>query len=92
LPAPLTYGRFKNGAVCAKLLTKGKPSTHGARVWTMTKPGWTLDDIAWERFDPSKVDQDLLMAVKAASVVEYNARDYVGYLKAVFPDFRTMGP
>ena len=56
----------------------------------MTKPGWTLDDIAWERFDPSKVDQDLLMAVKAASVVEYNARDYVGYLKAVFPGDAAM--
>lgn len=52
----------------------------------MTKAGWTLDDIAWDRFDPSKVDRDLLMAVKAASVVEYNAPDYVGYLKSVFPD------
>lgn len=52
----------------------------------MTKPGWTLDDIAWDRFDRSKIDFDLLMAVKAASVVEYNAMDYVGYLKAVFPD------
>jgi hypothetical protein len=50
----------------------------------MTKPGWTLDDIAWDRFDPTKVDNDLLMAVKAASVVEYNASDYVGYLKTVF--------
>ncbi|BCW87497.1 hypothetical protein sos41_06260 [Alphaproteobacteria bacterium SO-S41] len=52
----------------------------------MTKAGWTLDDIAWERFDSSKVDADLLMAVKAASIVEYNASDYVGYLKNVFPD------
>lgn len=52
----------------------------------MTKAGWTLDDIAWDRFDPSKVDLDLLMAVKAASVVEYNAPDYVDYLKAVFPN------
>lgn len=50
----------------------------------MTKAGWTLDDIAWDRFDPTKVDNDLLMAVKAASVVEYNASDYVGYLKTVF--------
>ena len=33
----------------------------------MTKAGWTLDDIAWERFDSSKVDQNVLMAVKAAS-------------------------
>jgi len=52
----------------------------------MTKAGWTLDDISWDRFDPGKVDLDLLMAVKAASVVEYNAPDYVDYLKAVFPD------
>ncbi len=52
----------------------------------MTKPGWTLDDVAWDRFDPSKVDTDLLMAVKAACVVEYNAPDYVEYLKSVFPD------
>ncbi len=52
----------------------------------MTKAGWTLDDIAWKCFDATKVDTDLLAAVKAASVVEYNARDYVGYLKSVFPD------
>ncbi|MCC6920074.1 MAG: ferritin-like domain-containing protein [Alphaproteobacteria bacterium] len=52
----------------------------------MTKAGWTLDDIAWQRFDRSKVDQDLLMAVKAACVVEFNAPDYVDYLKAVFPN------
>lgn len=52
----------------------------------MTKAGWTLDDIAWDRFDRSKVDTDLLMAVKAACVVEYNSVDYVGYLKVVFPD------
>lgn len=51
----------------------------------MTKAGWTLDDIAWDRFDRNKVDADLLMAVKAACVVEYNSMDYVGYLKAVFP-------
>ncbi len=56
----------------------------------MTKAGWTLDDIAWDRFDPSKVDLDLLMAVKAACVVEYNAPDYVEYLKAVFPDDPAM--
>lgn len=51
----------------------------------MTKAGWSLDDIAWDKFDPSKVDADLLMAVKAACVVEYNSVDYVSYLKAVFP-------
>ena len=52
----------------------------------MTKAGWTLDDIAWDRFDRSKVDPDLLMAVKAACVVEFNAVDYVAYLKVVFPN------
>jgi hypothetical protein len=46
--------------------------------------GWTLDDVDWSRFDPSKVDAGLLAAVKAASLVEYNAGDYVAYLKRVF--------
>jgi len=35
-------------------------------------------------FDASKVDGELLAAVKAASLVEYNAGDYVAYLKRVF--------
>ena len=46
--------------------------------------GWTLDDVDWSRFEPAKVDADLLAAVKAASLVEYNAPDYVSYLKRVF--------
>jgi len=46
--------------------------------------GWTLDDIDWSRFEPAKVDPGLLAAVKAASLVEYNAPDYVSYLKRVF--------
>jgi len=45
---------------------------------------WTLDTIDWSAFDPSKVDPQLLMAVKAASLVEYNAKDYVEYLRKVF--------
>jgi hypothetical protein len=45
---------------------------------------WTLDDIAWDRFDAGLVDPELLKAVKAASLVEYNAADYVTYLKKVF--------
>lgn len=48
------------------------------------KPGWSLDDIAWARFDASRVDPGLLAAVKAASLVEYNALDYVAYLKRVY--------
>jgi len=47
---------------------------------------WTLDDIAWDKFDPAKVDSEMLKAVKAASMVEFNAAAYVSYLKNVFPD------
>ena len=47
---------------------------------------WTLDEIAWDQFDPAKVDPEILKAVKAASMVEFNAADYVAYLKNVFPD------
>jgi hypothetical protein len=48
------------------------------------KAGWSLDDIDWSRFDASKVDPELLPAVKGAALVEHNARDYVGYLKRVY--------
>lgn len=47
---------------------------------------WTLDDIAWNDFDAAKVDADILRAVKAAALVEYNAPDYVTYLCNVFAD------
>ena len=46
--------------------------------------GWNLDDIPWQRFDPEKVDPDLLAAVKAAALVESNGRDYEAYLHKVF--------
>ncbi len=46
--------------------------------------GWTLDSVDWSRFDASKVDGELLATVKAASLVEYNAPDYVAYLKRVY--------
>lgn len=45
---------------------------------------WTLDDIDWDAFDPSKVDPDLLRTIKTASLVEANAPDYVTYLSRVF--------
>ncbi len=48
--------------------------------------GWTLDDINWSLFEASKVTPELLASVKAASLVEYNAPDYVSYLKRVFKD------
>ncbi len=46
--------------------------------------GWTLDDVQWGNFDPAKVNPALLAAVKAASLVEHNAPDYVTYLKRVY--------
>lgn len=45
---------------------------------------WTLDTIEWDKFDRSKLDPELLKLMKAASLVEYNATDYVEYLRKVF--------
>jgi len=53
---------------------------------TVYGPGWTLDDVQWGRFDRSKITPGLLAAVKAASLVEYAADDYVIYLRRVFRD------
>lgn len=47
---------------------------------------WRIDDLAWDRFDPSLVDRDLIPLVKAASVVERNGSDYATYLCNVFAD------
>jgi rubrerythrin len=48
---------------------------------------WDMDtDIPWDRFEPGKVDPELLKIIKAASLVEYNARDYAQYLCNVFDD------
>jgi len=54
------------------------------------KQGWSLDDVRWDRFDPSRVEPWMLTAVKAAALVEFNAPDYVTYLKRVFPDAPTQ--
>ncbi|WP_299625704.1 ferritin-like domain-containing protein [Pelagibius sp.] len=56
----------------------------------MANGHWTLDDIPWQAFDPSKVDPELLKIIKAASLVEYNGRDYADYLCNVFPDDETF--
>ncbi|WP_425407552.1 acyl-ACP desaturase [Hwanghaeella sp.] len=45
---------------------------------------WSLDDIDWDRFDPSKVDPELLKLVKAASLVEHNGGEYTDFLCKVF--------
>ena len=47
---------------------------------------WTLDDIPWDRFDAAKVDPDLVVVAKTASLVERNAADYAAYLCSVFAD------
>jgi len=52
--------------------------------------GWTLGDIPWSRFDRAKVQPWLLTAIKAAALVEFNAPDYVSYLKRIFPDAPTQ--
>jgi rubrerythrin len=50
------------------------------------KKHWTRNDIPWGKFDPSKVDPDIVRIVKAASLVEYNGNDYADYLCGVFHD------
>lgn len=52
---------------------------------------WRIEDIAWSRFDPAKVDPAVVPLVKAAAMVERNGTDYAIYLNRVFhddPDFR----
>jgi hypothetical protein len=51
---------------------------------TVFREGWSLDEIDWSKFDATKVDSALLATVKGASLVEYNAADYVAYLARVF--------
>ena len=51
---------------------------------------WHIDELGWDRFDPSKVDPEIVPLIKAAAMVERNAADYVTYLTRVFaedPDF-----
>ena len=48
------------------------------------KQGWSPDDIGWAKFEASKVAPWMLTAIKAAALVEFNAPDYVTYLKGVF--------
>ena len=47
---------------------------------------WRIDQLAWDRFDPSKVDPEVVPLVKAAAMVERNGGDYALYLNSVFHD------
>jgi hypothetical protein len=52
---------------------------------------WRVEQVAWDRFDPTRVTPDLVPLVKAAAMVERNGDDYALYLKSVFhddPDFQ----
>ncbi len=52
---------------------------------------WSLNDVAWDRFDASRVDEAIVPLVKAAAMVEKNGLDYAVYLGRVFaddPDFK----
>jgi rubrerythrin len=52
---------------------------------------WTLEQIAWDRFDASKVDPEILRNIKAAAMVERNGGDYGVYLRRVFADDPAFG-
>ena len=47
---------------------------------------WNLDDIPWGRFNPSKLDPEIVPIVKAASLVEYNGGAYAHHLCRIFHD------
>lgn len=52
---------------------------------------WRVEQIAWDRFDPARVDPEIVPLVKAAAMVERNGSDYALYLNSVFhddPDFQ----
>ncbi len=52
---------------------------------------WHIDQVAWNAFDPHKVDPAIVPLVKAAAMVERNGDDYATYLCNVFhddPDFQ----
>ena len=53
---------------------------------TVYEQGWSLDDVQWDRFDPAKAEPWMISAIKSAALVEFNAPDYVSYLKSVFHD------
>ncbi len=48
------------------------------------KETW-IDRLPWDQLDSGRVELDHLKTVKAAALVEFNARDYAAYLHKVFP-------
>lgn len=52
----------------------------------MTAAHWNIGDLPWDRFDPAKLDPEILKVIKAASLVEFGGDLYAQYLCNVFPD------
>ncbi len=52
----------------------------------MGLPHWDMNEIDYSKIDRSKITPDLIMVVKAAALVEYNAVAYSSYLEKVFAD------
>ena len=45
---------------------------------------WNLHDIAWDQFDRTQLQPELIPLMKAASMVEHNGHDYGRYMREVF--------
>jgi rubrerythrin len=52
----------------------------------MNVPRWTVENLPWDRFDPARIDSNIVPIIKAAAMVEHNSHDYARYLCNVFPD------
>ncbi len=47
---------------------------------------WRIEEVPWDRFDPTKLDPQIVALVKAAALVERNGIDYGTYLNRVFAE------
>jgi len=47
---------------------------------------WRVEEISWDRFEPSNIDPTIIPLIKAAAMVERNGLDYARYLNGVFHD------
>lgn len=68
-------------------------SAEHSQQWIDKMTHWTPEDIPWADFDGSRLSPDILMVVKAASMVERNAGDYTEYLGRIFagdPAFKQL--
>ncbi|MBI0075439.1 acyl-ACP desaturase [Commensalibacter sp. M0357] len=45
---------------------------------------WDIEQVNWDKFDPSLIDADIVPLIKTAAVVERNSVDYTVYLTNIF--------